>query len=109
MDGETLARRLLDRHVARSVLDATPRHRNAAALVFDRDDRRQILFETMDWTHPARQGYWFRNQRLIECAAPLEAALTEDPIQVMFQRGGHRDARAVGGAGGARPAASPWR
>ena len=84
MDGETLARRLLDRHVARSVLDATPRHRNAAALVFDRDDRRQILFETMDWTHPARQGYWFRNQGLIECAAPLEDALTEDPIQVMF-------------------------
>ena len=84
MDGETLARRLLDRHVARDVLDATPKHRKAAALVFDRDDSRQILFETMDWTHPARQGYWFRNRRLIECAAPLEAALTEDPIQVMF-------------------------
>jgi Cof subfamily protein (haloacid dehalogenase superfamily) len=84
MDGETLVRRLLDRRVARGVLDATPGHRSAAALVFDRDDRRQILFETMDWTHPARQEYWFRNQQLIDYAAPLEDSLTEDPIEVMF-------------------------
>jgi hypothetical protein len=84
MDGETLARRLLDRGVARNILGATLEYRNAAALVFDRDDRQQILFETMDWAHPARQGYWFRNQQLIDCASPLEDALTEDPIQVMF-------------------------
>ena len=97
MDGATRARRLLDRGVARDVLGATRPHRSAAALVFDRDERRQILFETMDWTHPARQGYWDRNRALIDCAAPLEDALVEDPIQVMFN-GGVSEMRALAGA-----------
>src|SRR6266850_7441717 len=41
MDGTTLARRLLDREVARAVLDATRPYRDAAALIFDRDAERQ--------------------------------------------------------------------
>ena len=82
--GATLARRLLDRIVARAVLDATRPYRDAAALIFDRDEGRQVIFETMDWEHPGRKNYWTRNQSLIERAIPLEAALVEDPIQVMF-------------------------
>lgn len=84
MDGGILARRLLDRHVARTVLDATRPYRDAAALIFDRDDGRQIVFETMDWEHPGRKNYWRRNEHLIAQAVPLEGALVEDPIQVMF-------------------------
>ena len=84
MDGEVLARRLLDRTVARDVLDSTRLYRDAAALVFDRDDGRQVVFESMDWEHPGRRNYWQRNQRLIAQAVPLEEALVEDPIQVMF-------------------------
>jgi hydroxymethylpyrimidine pyrophosphatase-like HAD family hydrolase len=38
----------------------------------------------MDWTHPGRKGYWARNKSLIARSVPLEDALTEDPIQVMF-------------------------
>jgi hypothetical protein len=38
----------------------------------------------MDWEHPGRKNYWTRNQSLIDRAIPLEAALVEDPIQVMF-------------------------
>lgn len=87
MDGATRARRLLDRNVARSVLDANAGHRAAAALVFDRDVHGQIVFETMDWTHPGRKGYWARNKALIARSVPLEDALTEDPIQVMFNGG----------------------
>ena len=34
--------------------------------------------------HPGRKNYWLRNQRLIAQAVPLEDALVEDPIQVMF-------------------------
>ena len=82
--GVTLARRLLDRVVARAVLDATRPYRDAAALIFDRDDGRQLIFETMDWEHPGRKNYWRRNQSLIEQSIPLEEALVEDPIQVMF-------------------------
>ena len=84
MDGSTFARRLLDRHVARRVLHAMRDYRDAAALVFDRDADRQVVFETMDWEHPGRQKYWSRNNSHIAKSVPLEDALTEDPIQVMF-------------------------
>jgi Cof subfamily protein (haloacid dehalogenase superfamily) len=87
MDGSRQASRLLDRAVARAVLSATKPFREAAALVFDRDADRQVLFETMDWEHPGRNAYWRRNQSLIAQSIPLEDALTEDPIQVMFNGG----------------------
>jgi Cof subfamily protein (haloacid dehalogenase superfamily) len=84
VNGGTLARRLLDRQVAHAVLEATQPYRDAAALIFDRDQERQVVFETMDWEQPNRKGYWSRNQSLIDRCVPLELALTEDPIQVMF-------------------------
>ena len=84
LDGHTYARRLLRREVARSVLDATRPYRHNAALIFDRDAAGQIMFETMDWDHPGRKSYWARNQALIAQTVPLEDALVEDPIQVMF-------------------------
>jgi Cof subfamily protein (haloacid dehalogenase superfamily) len=87
MDGSRVARRLLDRQIARAVLDSTRPFRESAALVFDRDADRQVMFETMDWEHPGRQAYWARNQSLIAKSVPLEDALVEDPIQVMFNGG----------------------
>ena len=84
MGGETLARRLLPRDVARAVLESTRPYRDTAALIFDRDAERQVVFETMDWEQPNRKGYWSRNQSLIDRSVPLELALVEDPIQVMF-------------------------
>jgi hydroxymethylpyrimidine pyrophosphatase-like HAD family hydrolase len=84
MDGSRLARRLLDRDVARAILAATLPYRDHAALVFDRDARGQIMFETMDWGHPGRKAYWRRNQALIAQSVPLEAALVDDPVEVMF-------------------------
>jgi hypothetical protein len=97
MDGSTRVRRLLDKNVARAVLDANIDHRTAAALVFDRDVHGQIVFETMDWTHPGRRGYWARNKALIARTVPLEDALTEDPIQVMFN-GGYASMRTLADA-----------
>lgn len=87
MDGSHVAKRLLDRRIARAVLEATRPFRESAALVFDRDTDRQVMFETMDWEHPGRKAYWARNQSLIAQAVPLEDALVEDPIQVMFNGG----------------------
>jgi hydroxymethylpyrimidine pyrophosphatase-like HAD family hydrolase len=84
MDGTVLARRLLDRRVAESVLAATLPYRDHAALIFDRDETNQIVFETMNWEHPGRKAYWLRNHHLIGQAVPLEDALVEDPIEVMF-------------------------
>ena len=87
MNGSRIARRLLDRQIARAVLDATRPFRESAALVFDRDADRQVMFETMDWEHPGRKAYWARNQSLIAKSVPLEDALVEDPVQVMFNGG----------------------
>jgi len=87
MDGSRVARRLLDRQIARAVLDSTRPFRELAALVFDRDADRQVMFETMDWEHPGRKAYWARNHSLIAQSVPLEDALVEDPIQVMFNGG----------------------
>jgi Cof subfamily protein (haloacid dehalogenase superfamily) len=84
MDGSTLARRMLPKSVAKDVLDRTRPHRDAAALIFDRAEERQIVFESMDWTHPGRKAYWRRNESRIAQSTPLEHALVEDPIQVMF-------------------------
>src|SRR5687768_2496771 len=84
MDGTVLARRLLDRRIAQDVLDATRPLRDHAALVFDRDESNQIVFETMNWEHPGRKNYWLRNSHLIGQAVPLDAALIEDPVEVMF-------------------------
>ena len=87
MDGSTLARRLLDRDVARVVLGGTRPYRDAAAVIFDRDVAGQFVYESMDWEHPGRKNYWSRNQSLLARTSPLEDALTEDPIQVMFNGG----------------------
>ena len=84
MDGTVLARRLLDRGVAEAVLAATLPYRDHAALIFDRDGANQIVFETMNWEHPGRKHYWLKNQHLIGQVIPLEHALIEDPIEVMF-------------------------
>jgi hypothetical protein len=83
--GETELRHLLARDAARRVLDETRHLEDSVALVFDRPDERQIVFERMDWSHPNRRGYYDRNKAFItRAASPLRQALTEDPIQVMF-------------------------
>jgi len=84
LDGRVVAQRLLARASAATVLHHTRRFRAASALIFDRDTHGHVVAENMNWTHPQRQGYWNGREHLIGQATPLEAALTEDPVQVMF-------------------------
>jgi len=86
-DGATPVRRLLSRAIVQTVLDATRAYRDSAALIFDRPRDGQVVFERIDWSHPSRRGYAERNREFIVEVDPLEAALTEDPIQVMFNGG----------------------
>ena len=87
-DGTTIVCRTLARDVARRVLEATAAYEDSVAIVFDRPDERQIVFERMDWSHPQRRGYYERNKAFITSAgAPLVDILTEDPVQVMFNGG----------------------
>jgi Cof subfamily protein (haloacid dehalogenase superfamily) len=83
-DGETLQRRMLPREVAHGVLTGTRAFRHVAGLMFDRALEGQIVTETMDWDQPNRRGYFERNRGRIATVPALEEALTEDPIQVMF-------------------------
>jgi Cof subfamily protein (haloacid dehalogenase superfamily) len=86
-EGATLLRRLLPRDAALAVLAGTRAFEDSVAIVFDRHDERQIVFERMDWTHPHRRGYYEKNKAYIAAASPLVAAVTEDPVQVMFTGG----------------------
>ncbi len=83
-DGATLDRHLLSREVARDVLEHTRAYEDSVAVVFDRPDERHLVFERMDWTHPKRRAYYEKNKAHASAAPSLAAALTEDPVQVMF-------------------------
>ncbi len=83
-DGVTLLRHLLPHGVARAVLEATMEFRAGAAVVFDRPRENQVIYEQMDWEDPGRKSYFERNREFIAQVVPLEACLTEDPIQVMY-------------------------
>ena len=96
--GETELRHVLSRDAARRVLDETRPFEDSVAIVFDRPDERQIVFERMDWSHPNRRGYYEKNKAFITgTPAPLRDMLTEDPIQVMFN-GSVEPMRALAGA-----------
>ena len=82
--GDTLASRLLPRATARAVLAALrPRHQGVA-VIFDRPDARQYTYDGIDWSHPQRAWYYERNRAFMTRAEPIEAALTDDPVQVSY-------------------------
>lgn len=83
-DGRTAMRRLLPRAAARTVLAGAPEHRSSAALIFDRPREGQVVFEAIDWTDDRHRRFYEANRAFVSEHAPLEDALTEDPVQVMF-------------------------
>jgi Cof subfamily protein (haloacid dehalogenase superfamily) len=82
--GDTYHRQLLPRETAKRVLEATSDFRLGALVHFDRPHQGQIQYESIDWENPGRSDYWRRNQEFIAQSVPLEACLTEDPIQLMY-------------------------
>lgn len=84
VDGRTLEKVLLNRKLAREIILSTRQIKRGAALIFDRVQPSQYLFENVDWNHPNRKRYYDRNRRYMEEASPLEDALIEDPLQLAF-------------------------
>ena len=82
--GETLIRHLLPAGTARRVLEATVRLRDTTAVVFDRESSRQVIYERLETSDPHRAAYFEKNRAFIDAVAPLDAALVEDPIQLMY-------------------------
>jgi HAD superfamily hydrolase (TIGR01484 family) len=83
-DGQTLIRHLLPVATARRVLDATRLYRRNLAVVFDRAAARQVIYERLDASDPHQAAYVERNRAFVDAVSPLEEALTEDPIQLMY-------------------------
>ena len=86
-NGRTRHRRLLDSAVARGIIVEVREHRSGAALIFDREGPEQYIYEGIDWRHPNRSGYYAINGRFMSEHSPLEAALTEPPLQLAFNGG----------------------
>ena len=84
VDGATRHRQLLPATKAREVLRVVGEGRTHALLLFDREGKGQIAVESLDPAHEPVEGYFKRNEKYLEQVVPLEAALTDDPIQVLF-------------------------
>jgi Cof subfamily protein (haloacid dehalogenase superfamily) len=85
--GQTLLRRLLPRAAARAVLMGALEHRASAALIFDRPREGQVVFEAIDWNDRRHRLFYEANRPFVSEQSPLEDALTEDPVQLMFTGG----------------------
>jgi 5-amino-6-(5-phospho-D-ribitylamino)uracil phosphatase len=83
-DGVTEMRRLLPRAAARAVLGSAPEYRACAALIFDRPREGQVVFEAIDWSDRRQRLFCEANRPFVSERQPLEEALTEDPVQLMF-------------------------
>jgi Cof subfamily protein (haloacid dehalogenase superfamily) len=83
-DGATLMCRLLSKDVARVVLERAADHRGTAALIFDRPSAGQVVFETINMKDRRHRVFVEANRPFISEVSPLEDALTEDPVQIMF-------------------------
>ena len=83
-DGKTRLKHVLEAEVARQVLGMTAKWREGAAVIFDRPRANQLMLERIDADDSIRYAYYSRNLEFIGLAKPLEASLTEDPLQVMF-------------------------
>jgi Cof subfamily protein (haloacid dehalogenase superfamily) len=83
-DGTTHLRHLLPRETALQVLRTTKEWRDAAAVIFDRAKKNQIVLEQLNPGDSIRSAYYNRNREFIGLCSPLESCLTEDPLQVMF-------------------------
>ena len=86
-DGETVHAWPLETDVVRELIVAVRARRPGAALIFDREDRGQYVFEGIDWSHPNRRAYYAKNGQYMTEHSPLEEALTESPIQLAFTGG----------------------
>jgi Cof subfamily protein (haloacid dehalogenase superfamily) len=86
-DGATHLRHLLPRETALEILGRMSSYRRRAALVFDRARENQVIYEEIEWHDPRRRAYLLRNREFIAQVSPLEDALTEDPIQLMYTGG----------------------
>ena len=83
-EGVVIRRNFLDRRTARRVLELTSHFRSTTAVIFERPNRGQVIYERIDWSDPLRRLFFKSQRQFLDEISPLENSLTKDPLQVMF-------------------------
>ena len=84
MQGKTFHRDMLPAATCRKLCAAMKDFRGNTVLTFDKETRGAIVLEHMDELNASIQKWLEKNSEFIEFVIPVEDALTNDPVQVMF-------------------------
>lgn len=82
--GDTLIRHLLPRDTVRAILGAVPGYRDTAMLLFDRAAAAQVVYGRPALAHARLRRFVAANRNVVSEITPLEDALTDDPLQLLF-------------------------
>ncbi|HUQ50459.1 MAG TPA: Cof-type HAD-IIB family hydrolase [Terriglobales bacterium] len=82
--GEHFHRDLLPAFVARELCEHLKEFRGSTVLTFDKTTKGALVLERSDDMPPAVSKWMAKNAEYIEIVQPIEAALSEDPVQAMI-------------------------
>lgn len=82
--GEVFHRDLLPATTVRKLLARMEEFRGSAVLTFDREGKGALVVERTDQFHNSIARWMEKNAPYIAQIAPMEEALTTDPVQIMF-------------------------
>lgn len=82
--GDHFHRDLLPAPVAKALLQHMAEFRGGTVLTFDKEVRGALVLERTDELAHNVSRWLLKNEEYIQIVVPIEAALTEDPVQAMF-------------------------
>ena len=82
--GESFHRDLMPREVCRELCGAMQDFRGNTVLTFDKETKGAIVLEHLDDLNASIRRWLEKNMAYIEFVAPIENALTTNPVQAMF-------------------------
>src|ERR1700724_2409518 len=84
LGGETFHRDLMPRETCRELCGAMQGFRGNTVLTFDKETKGAIVLEHLDDLNASIRRWLEKNMAFIDFVAPIENALTSDPVQAMF-------------------------
>ena len=84
LSGETFHRDLMPRELCRQICGAMQAFRGHTVLTFDNETKGAIVLEHLDDLNASIRRWLEKNMPFIEFVIPIENALVQDPVQVMF-------------------------
>jgi HAD superfamily hydrolase (TIGR01484 family) len=82
--GETFHRDMMPRDTCRELCGAMQDFRGHTVLTFDKEAKGAIVLEHLDDMNASIRRWLEKNMAYIDFVAPIENALTSDPVQAMF-------------------------